>query len=357
MKTITIAPKQQKNTYTITIGTDILAEIQNIFSLKNYSKIIILTDTNLEKFWLSTLSRALPKDHETIIINPGEKEKNITTVQTIWKQLFSFGCDRKSLIINLGGGVICDMGGFAASTYMRGIDCINIPTTLLAQVDASIGGKTGFDYIGIKNLIGSFTQPRAVIIDTKTLQTLPKRIFIEGFAEIIKHGLIQDRAYFDFVTKKLPTEYTLEELQTIIARSCEIKAQIVNEDEYESGKRKLVNFGHTIGHAVESLSLETANPLLHGEAISIGMIAEAKLSAMMGYITANDVSAIQEKLSRAGLPTTMPNMNQKQLFEKIAMDKKNNYGKIKWTLLKHIGEAIYDIEIPTNYIKSLFSIS
>jgi 3-dehydroquinate synthase len=343
MKNLTISFHQKHKHYPILIGSNILSEIENHINLEIYSKMAIITDQQIAKHHLKTLKDVLPHPTTDIILPPGEKYKTIETAQTIWKKLLEKGFDRKSLVLNLGGGVIGDMGGFAASTFMRGIDFIQIPTTLLAQVDASVGGKVGINFGEVKNIIGSFQQPKAVVIDTSFLATLPDRERNAGFAEIIKHGLIRDERYFDIVTKKQPKDFSADELTDVISHSCEIKADLVQTDETEFGSRKLLNFGHTIGHAVEALSYETDKPLLHGEAIAIGMVGEAKLSEEMGYIEADDVKRIEDALKNAHLPVRAHGYNFEKITDKMKSDKKNAYGQVKWTLLKRIGEADYNI--------------
>ncbi|HSA84312.1 MAG TPA: 3-dehydroquinate synthase, partial [Patescibacteria group bacterium] len=278
MKILTINIPTAQKQYPILIGNELIGNLTNHIDINNYSRIFIVTDNIVAPLFLKKLLQTLPEGTAAITLSSGEKEKNIVTVGKIWSAMKENNLDRKSLVINLGGGVIGDMGGFAASTYMRGIDFLQIPTTLLSQIDASVGGKTGVDFAGIKNLVGSFQQPIGVIIDTQTLKTLPKREFLSGFGEMIKHGLIADKTYFELVTSKQPQSFSQEELINLIARSCEIKKTIVEQDETENGLRKLLNFGHTIGHAIESLSLETEMPLLHGEAVAIGMVAEAKVA-------------------------------------------------------------------------------
>ncbi|MBI3887536.1 3-dehydroquinate synthase, partial [Candidatus Microgenomates bacterium] len=279
MKNIKLSFKNMSSSYTIFIGENMLDNISQYIPIERYSQVFVITDTNVAPHFLPMLLQGLPKDTKHISIAPGEKEKSITTLQHLWQAMIDAKCDRKTLVINLGGGVIGDMGGFAASTYLRGVDFVNIPTTLLSQVDESVGGKTMINFGGVKNNIGTFTQPNGIIIDLTTLRTLPKREFLSGFAEIIKYGIISDPIYFRSVTKKHPLKFTNRELEKIIAGSCAIKKSIIQEDEKEiNGHRKLVNYGHTIGHAIESLSLETSTPLLHGEAISIGMLAEARLA-------------------------------------------------------------------------------
>ncbi|MDP3733440.1 MAG: 3-dehydroquinate synthase family protein, partial [Candidatus Daviesbacteria bacterium] len=236
----------------IFVGLDLIPKLSHLVNFKKYSKIFIITDTVVGKHYLSAIKKSFPKAKQ-IIIDPGEKAKNIETVKKIWQKLLFAGCDRKSIVLNVGGGVTGDIGGFAAATYMRGIDFIQIPTTLLAQADASVGGKVAVNFAKVKNLIGSFNQPIAVFCDINFLSTLPDREFISGFAEVIKHGIIADKKYFDFVTSKKPKDFTKQELIKIILGSIKIKAAIVNKDEKETGQRRLLNFGHTIGHAIEAL--------------------------------------------------------------------------------------------------------
>jgi 3-dehydroquinate synthase len=340
MKQLQLTINNQPKHYSIVIGQNIFGNINEIINLQKYSKHLVITDENIAPHFLNKLLEKLPEGTAHIILSPGEKAKTIETVQKIWTAMKDFGLDRKSLVINLGGGVIGDMGGFAAATYMRGIDFLQIPTTLLSQIDSSVGGKTGIDFAGIKNLVGTFNQPVGVLIDVQVLQTLPKRELISGFGEMIKHGLIADKTYFEKVTSKQPADFSQEELIDLIARSCEIKKEIVENDETEKGNRKLLNFGHTIGHAVESLSLETEASLLHGEAVSIGMIAEAKISALQNLISEEDVQKIEEALNKTGLPTSTSNLQTNTVLEKMQTDKKNERGQINFTLLSSIGSAV-----------------
>lgn len=338
MKTVNIF-----NTYKVYIGSGILKNISDIIDMALYSKVVVITDEKIPSGLLSHL--------EKIIIPSGENNKNIETVKLIWKKMLELGCDRKTLVINLGGGVIGDMGGFAASCYMRGVKFLQVPTTLLSSVDASVGGKVGMDFESVKNLIGLFNQPIGVIVDVGTFESLPNREFISGFGEIIKHGIIADHEYFKKVTSKKPREFSKEELIEIIKRSCEIKAQIISEDEKEAGNRQLLNFGHTIGHAIEGCSLETNDPLLHGEAVSIGMIAEAKVSEELGLIDESAVIKIKEALKNAGLPTAYLVEDFEKFYKLLSSDKKAESGKIKWTLLKGFGEGVINQEVSEDVIK------
>lgn len=338
------------DSYIVNVESSLLSKLPQLVSFQKYSKIFVITDSTVEKLWFTKIEESIPFDIEKIVVDPGEKAKNLETVKKIWSQLLERKCDRKSLVINLGGGVILDMGGFAASTFMRGIDFLQIPTTLLSMVDVSVGGKVGIDFAGIKNLIGLFNQPVGVIIDIDTLKTLPKREFVSGFGEIIKHGLIANKDYFNFVTSKKPEDFNSDELKKIIITSVKIKSSIVNDDEKESGRRKLLNFGHTIGHAIESLSLETDKPLLHGEAVSIGMVIEAEISQLLKLITENEFDEIKKSLINSGLPIDYGDINADAIIEKIKTDKKSEKGEIKWTLIKGIGQGIINRDIPENII-------
>jgi 3-dehydroquinate synthase len=255
------------------------------------------------------------------------------------------------LVLILGGGVSGDMGAFAASTYMRGVPFVQVPTTLLAQVDSSIGGKTGFDYLGLKNLIGTFAQPVAVLIDTDTLKTLPRRQLVAGFGEMFKHGLVSDREYFEQLISKRPEEFSMTELAGFIAKSVRIKAAIVQKDEKEAGARKLVNFGHTVGHAVEELSWKTDRPLLHGEAVGIGMVVETELSWRQGHLAGADVERVTAAIKASGLPVAIPDLPLDDLIAKMHSDKKDIGGVIEFDLLDGIGKARFNQTVDEQVVR------
>lgn len=339
METVNILGK-----YQVYIGQDLLRKIEEIIDISKFSKVVVITDTKIPKNYLNKF--------EKIIVPSGESHKNIETIQSIWKKMLDLKCDRKTLIINFGGGVVGDMGGFAAATFMRGVEFLQIPTTLLSAVDASVGGKVGIDFSGVKNLIGSFNQPIGVIVDIDTFKSLPDREFISGFGEIIKHGIIVDKDYFNLVTFKKPREFSKKELIEIIRRSCEIKAEIISTDEKESGNRKLLNFGHTVGHALESASLETENSLLHGEAVALGMIAEAKVSQELGLTGKDVLEKIEIALENAGLPIKYEVTDINKIMELISQDKKAESGKVSWTLIKEIGEALINQAVDEKGVKS-----
>lgn len=337
--------------YPILVGVGALARIGEVINFERYSKVTILTDSTVAENWLSKVRALLPPRTDSIILPPGENQKGVSTIAQVWGKFAEAGLDRRSLLLNLGGGVIGDLGGFAASTYMRGIDFAHIPTTLLAQVDSSIGGKTGIDHVGIKNLVGTFAQPVAVIAEIGMLATLPQRECLAGFAEVIKHALIKDAKYLELLLSKAVEEFEDSELSNIIAQSIQIKRVIVQNDEKESGPRKLLNFGHTVGHAIEAASLESKVPLLHGEAISLGMLAEAKLSVEQKLLSSNDLHTVEKAINHFQLPQRLPPaITSAEIFKRMALDKKNVAGKIKFTLLKKVGEGVWDQDVPHDIV-------
>jgi 3-dehydroquinate synthase len=339
---------REKSESTIYIGTDILQSLSTIINLRKYSSVLLLFDSNLPLSLRTTIKNSLGSSVPVLNIECGDKNKNIETVELIWNFLVRSKANRRSVLVIVGGGVLTDIGCFAASTYMRGIEYVNIPTTLLSQVDASVGGKNGFNYGGIKNLIGLFQQPKYTLIDPSILESLSERETISGFAEIIKHGLIFDKNYFELVSSKRPKDFSLIELSNIIERSCQIKLAIIADDLHESGQRKIVNFGHTVGHAVESISHETDKPLLHGEAVSIGMMAEAMMAEAIGILRSQDVDIIRKKLKFCKLPTAFECEDPQLIIERMKTDKKNESEHINFTLIDSIGHAVIDKFVPEN---------
>jgi len=281
-------------------------------------------------------------EHLTFAFEAGEKNKNLDTCQDIWTWMTENDFDRQSLIINLGGGVTGDMGGFCASTYKRGMRFINIPTTLLAQVDASVGGKLGIDFMGFKNHLGVFTEPLAVLISQEFLTTLPEDEFRSGYAEVLKHGLIKNEHYFSCLKTK---DWQNQTWSDIIEKSISIKKDIVEKDPKEEGLRKILNFGHTIGHAIESHYLNTPNHLLHGEAIAIGMLAEAYLSHTKMRLSKDDLDTITQTLLEIYGKKYLGNSDFEAIASLCLQDKKNMGKVINCSLLKRIGECEYNIPI------------
>jgi len=318
---------------------------------KSFSRIAVLMDENVAHHWGANLQKQAGEKDLLIVIPAGEEHKNLETVHDIWAALLKYKFDRKSVLINIGGGVVCDMGAFAAATYMRGISFVQVPTTLLAMADAAIGGKTGINFGGLKNSIGLFAQPLVVICDSEFLSTLPERELRSGFAEIIKHSLIADVKLFRNLSESNITGLHGKKLEQVLYKSCEIKCRVVSADVNEQGKRKILNFGHTVGHAIEMASQDTSKPLLHGEAIAVGMVAEAKLSCLAGLLGAGELVKIEKAIASAKLPLKASKKLVNQVLAKIKQDKKNEREKIKWVLLKEIGNAVFDIEQPRHLIK------
>ncbi len=328
-----------------------LKSLQDFLAESNYSKIFIITDEHTGKFCLPVLQEKLPElDNFDIIEIPyGEENKNIDYCIGIWRMLLDFEADRNALVINLGGGVVTDMGSFAASTFKRGIDFLQIPTTLLSQVDASVGGKTGIDIENVKNIIGTFAQPKAVIICDDFLKTLPQNQLTSGFAEVIKHGIIADGNYYkEIIQLSNPKEITAAQIQ----RSVEIKNAVVLEDPFEKGLRKILNFGHTIGHAIESWSLENeSNPLTHGEAIAIGMICEAYLAFKEGLLKEEDLNTIKNDILKFFHHYRINKTIDHKLLETMQHDKKNVAGKINFSLPDSIGSCKFNVVVSHELIK------
>lgn len=318
-----------------------LQQLNKFLSENKYSKVFVLVDSNTEVHCLPLLQNSLSGiEYDLIEVTPGEENKNIDFCIGIWRMLLDFGADRNSILLNLGGGVLTDMGGFAASTFKRGIDFVQIPTTLLSQVDASIGGKTGIDMDNVKNIIGTFTQPKAVFIHTPFLATLNERELRSGYAEVIKHGLIYDKLLFEKLKSIAPANLTPE----IIYRSVEIKNEVVIADPFERGLRKILNYGHTIGHAIESYSLvHDEMPLLHGEAIAIGFICEAYLSAKKNGLQQTELAVILKTLKNIYPAYNLSRTSYPDLLDIMKNDKKNNAGQINFSLLSSIGKCSFDI--------------
>jgi len=317
----------QANNYPIVIGENSLTS----FSFTDYSQIAILVDENTKRDCFSKL----PKLDNSIIIEikSGEENKNINTCNFIWKQLTKYNFDRNSLLINLGGGVIGDMGGFCASTYKRGIDFIQIPTSLLAMVDASIGGKLGINFNVLKNQIGIFSYPKTVLINPLFLETLPDNQLKSGFAEVVKHALISDRNLWNRLRN---TSFEEQNWEEIIETSIQIKNKIVLSDPLEKGERKKLNFGHTFGHAIESYYLEKGTSILHGEAVFMGILLEIEISSLSDLEKSEIKKYILSSFSLPHCP------NKSDLIKYLKNDKKNSDGKISFSLLKKIGNCTID---------------
>jgi 3-dehydroquinate synthase len=327
--------------------------LNELINIKNYSAIFILVDENTNANCLNYLLAQLQfsKTIEILEVESGEINKNIYTVIELWQILSDYKADRHALMLNLGGGVITDLGGFVASTYKRGIEFIQVPTTLLAMIDAAIGGKNGIDLGYLKNQIGTINQPNMVLIFPEFLNTLSKREWRSGLAEMLKHGLIYDVKHWEKL--KSLVNMSVDDLTNLIKDSAEIKLKIISQDPNEMGLRKILNFGHTLGHAIESYALENQNieNLLHGEAIAIGMILEAHLSYQNNFISLNDFNQINEVLlNYFEIPCFEIIYEDLEIY--MLNDKKNRDGIMKFVLLKQIGEAVFDQVISKEMIIS-----
>jgi len=342
-------PGKKINT-SIYLGNGVFNTIVSLISQNDYSSVLVLVDENVFRSWSKRIQTIIGKDASYLIISSGEKNKTLATVEKIWTTLSKKGFDRKSLVVNIGGGMVCDIGAFAASTYMRGIDFVQVPTTLLAQADAAIGGKTGLNYYGLKNTIGSFSAPTTVLSDTTFLSTLPAREFTSGLAEIIKHAIIADKDLFTFLVRKKLTSLPKKELDKILSLSTAIKCKIVNQDPYEKKERKKLNFGHTVGHAIEMACQHSTIPLLHGEAVAIGMIAEARMSFLSGFLPEKRFREIENILSKTGFPSNVSSHYKKTISKKMLFDKKNVGQQIKWAFLEDIGKVKVDTSLPDEII-------
>lgn len=332
---------------------NIYQELNEYLVHKSPDILFFFVDTNTHEHCLPILLGELETtaQMEVIEIQPGEENKDLEIVAQIWQSLTELGGTRKSVFINLGGGVITDMGGFIASTFKRGIDFINIPTTLLSMVDASVGGKTGIDFGGLKNQIGCFSMPKLTLIDAAFLETLEEREFRSGMAEMMKHGLIYSKEHWTAIQN-----FSADQIQNLIEDSVQIKSEIVAQDPKESGLRKILNFGHTIGHAVESFYLETEKSLLHGEAIAVGILVESILSFENELISQAELDEIFEQIQKIFPVQPIEESIIPTLLDYMKHDKKNIEGKISFSLLNGIRSAKYDILLNENQISEGISL-
>ncbi|HEY5583810.1 MAG TPA: 3-dehydroquinate synthase [Ruminiclostridium sp.] len=327
--------------YPICITTSFEGLGKTILSLRLGKKAIVITDENVDKYYSDICIKELQdSDFEVYkhVLRPGEENKTLEAVSGIYKKLVEYKLDRSSILIALGGGVVGDISGFAAATYMRGINFVQIPTTLLSQADSSVGGKTGVDFDGHKNVVGAFYQPKMVFINVNTLKTLPKREISAGLAEVIKHGLILDEEYCEYINYNAQKIFNFDEnvLQYLAKKNCSIKGHVVEEDEKEEDLRAILNFGHTIGHAIETVQ---NFQLLHGECVAIGIVGAYKLSFYLDIVTKVMVEEVKTTLLKLGLPVSLPGMDVDQVYNQIFYDKKVKDNKLKFVLPRKIGEV------------------
>ena len=352
MQTLTVGLGERS--YPIHIGSGLLDRAELLQSALPRKRAAIVTNTTVAPLYLEKLRQTLQSigtSSVPIILPDGEEYKNSATLNLIYDALLTNRCERTTPLIALGGGVIGDMTGYAAATYLRGVPFIQIPTTLLAQVDSSVGGKTGINHPLGKNMIGAFYQPKLVLADTDTLNTLPDNELAAGVAEVIKYGLIRDPAFFEWLEQNMDRLLARDTkaLQYAIACSCQNKAEVVAADERENGERALLNLGHTFGHALES-GMGYGN-WLHGEGVAAGTIMAADLSQRLGWIDAQDVARIRSLFERTGLPTVAPNMGAEKYLDLMGLDKKVEGGKMRFVLLKAIGHAVVSADAPEELLR------
>lgn len=344
-----------ERSYDILIGAGLLAQAGQLLPKLKGRQMMIVSNETIAPLYLSQLIQSLTSyDLGDVILPDGEAHKNLQTLNLIYDALLKNTHSRTTTLVALGGGVVGDMTGFAAASYQRGVDFIQIPTTLLSQVDSSVGGKTGVNHALGKNMIGAFHQPRLVIIDTDTLNTLPERELAAGIAEVIKYGLIYDEAFFGWLEANV-AKLTARDQDTLIyaiKRSCEIKAEIVAEDEKEGGLRAILNLGHTFGHAIETAS--GYGNWLHGEAVAAGMVMAVDLSCRLGWLERSILDRAVALLEQAKLPVTPPNtMTAEQFLDLMAVDKKNIDKKLRLVLLKSLGKAVVTDDFDHEKLNSL----
>jgi len=327
--------------YPIYIGSGILEDKKIITTHIKTKTICIVSNTTVSKLYLENLKNLLD-DYQVLeaIIDDGEEFKNYDSLNHIYTKLLENQCNRDTTILALGGGVVGDIAGYAAASFLRGIPFIQIPTTLLAQVDSSVGGKTGINHFLGKNMIGAFYQPQSVVIDLNVLNTLDNRQISAGLAEVIKYGLIWDKDFFKYLEKNIENlkQLDFEHLEQVIYRSCEIKAKVVSEDEKESGIRAILNLGHTFGHAIEKCL--GYGDWLHGEAVGCGMVMAAKVSLAQGWLNESEFDRVKDLISRANLPIKKPDIVYEDFIGAMKLDKKNKDKEIYLVLQKGIGQAI-----------------
>jgi len=343
-----------RRSYNIRIGTGLLTQVGPMLKEMGCAgKAVIITDPTVKKLYGRSLKQSLTASGFKVAlleVPEGEEQKSLETAGRLYNELTKFYAERTTPILALGGGVIGDLAGFVAATYLRGVPLVQIPTTLLAQGDSSIGGKVAVNHGLLKNKIGAFYHPRLTISDISTLKTLSPRELSDGLAEIIKHGVILDGEFFSYLEENLDKIKSLDDqvLERVISRSAKIKAGVVEKDELDLGLRNILNYGHTVGHAIESVS---ELKVWHGEAVAIGMLAEARISNRLGILTEDEVARIKNLIAQAGLPTELPSLELEKLIQAMKHDKKILQGKLKFALPKSIGEAFITDEVSPSLIE------
>jgi 3-dehydroquinate synthase len=356
MKKVNVAV--QNSIYEIRIGSGLLPQVGPWLRELGFSgKTVIITDTSVKGLYADVLSGGLADagfSGGILEIPPGEVLKTLEMAGGLYQRLTEVYAERSTPVLALGGGVIGDLAGFVAATYMRGVPLVQVPTTLLAQVDSSVGGKTAVDHGQLKNMIGAFYQPKMVVADVDTLKTLPEAEFANGMAEVIKHAAILDAGLFDYLEKNIAKALTRDAgvLEEIVAWNARIKAGVVAQDERESGLRAVLNFGHTVGHAIESVS---SFGIKHGQAVAVGMVVEAEISARLGTFDRDSLARLKNMLVRAGLPVAVPDIDIDVVMTAMRHDKKVTEGKVRFVLLNAIGDAYVTDAVSPSLVQEVLS--
>ncbi len=342
--THTVPVRLAERTYNIEIGTGNLADIGRLVAgcCEGASRALVITDDNVEPHAISVGESLAEAAIETdlIIVSAGEPSKSIESATMLWEKLLELGADRKSVVAAVGGGVVGDLAGFIAATFARGLRFVQVPTSLLAQVDSSVGGKVGINLPAAKNMVGAFWQPRAVLIDTRVLTTLPAREYRAGLAEVVKYGVILDADFFAFLEESVDALNARDDevLRDVVTRCCRIKGDVVQQDEREeTGLRAVLNYGHTFCHALEAVTGYAT--LLHGEAVAIGMLCASRLAERLGRVDAELTDRQQQLLTALGLPTSLPNVDHRQLLTAMYRDKKTEKGRLRFVLPSRMGHV------------------
>lgn len=345
-----------ERSYTIEIGTGNLAHVAPLLAGRGSTHVVVITDEHVEDPHAAAVAASLAEcgiDVDLVVVEAGEPSKSIDTARDLWEKLLELGADRKTVVAAVGGGVIGDLAGFVAATYARGLPLLQAPTTLLAQVDSSVGGKVGVNLPGAKNMVGAFWQPMGVLIDTQVLATLPEREYRAGLAEVVKYGVILDAEFFGWLETHI-AEINVRErtaLRHVIARSCQLKARIVGQDEREqTGLRAVLNYGHTFGHAFEALTGYTK--LLHGEAVSIGMLCASRLAERLGRIDGSLTDRQQRLLTSLGLPVVVPPpLEPDEIIQAMSHDKKVEHGRLRFVLPSRLGQVELVGDVPVELVR------
>jgi len=356
IETLTVALAERS--YPIHVGTNLLRDVARLLPAPLPARAVVVTNATVAKLHLKALQAGLSASgmrHDAVVIPDGEEHKDWTTLYELHTRLLELAAERSTLLIALGGGVIGDLAGFAAATYQRGMPLVQIPTTLLAQVDSSVGGKTAVNHPLGKNMIGAFHQPMAVIIDTATLATLPSREYAAGIAEVVKYGAVHSAELFAWLETSVDSLLARDAraVAHAIVESCRIKAHIVAADERETSQRAVLNFGHTFGHAIEAGT--GYGTWLHGEAVAAGMVLAARLSVRVSGLAADECDRLRALLERAGLPTQAPPLGAKRYLELMARDKKVERGTLRLVLLQALGRAVIRGDIPPKALHDLLA--